>query len=324
MIDVRSPGEYAYGHMPGAINIPLFSDEERAKVGTLYKKTGKEAAIALGLEFVDPKKEDFLKEALCYSDSSEFLVHCWRGGMRSAGMAKHFNENGLKAHTLSNGYKAYRHAVLDSFNTKLKIFVLGGETGSGKTEILSHLKKMGEQVIDLEGLAHHKGSSFGALGEKPQPSTEQFENNLFELWSKVDPGRRVWLEDESHTIGSVYLADSIWQQMKAAPIIRVHVSKEQRIERLVKDYGNFDRQLLAEAIHRITRRLGPQHAKEALTQLELGNLATVADITLTYYDKAYNHNHEKRSFENIHFVDCDTADAEANAEKVMSFVITHL
>ena len=276
--------------------------------------------MRLGREIVDPKISALFEMAKNAVQDNEVLVHCWRGGMRSANVAAYLREKGIKAYTLKNGYKAYRNYSRSFFEQPLQLLILGGETGSGKTEILKYLKERGEQVIDMEALANHKGSSFGALGELPQPTSEQFENDLFEKWSVVSPKKRCWLEDESHTIGKVYVSEVVWRQMKAAPIIRVVVPKEERVQRLIRDYGQFPKDEIAAAIERITRRLGPQHAKAALEHVALGNTAEVARITLTYYDKAYDHNHQKKNYRNVHFVECSTADARKNADLVLQFV----
>ena len=343
IIDVRSPGEFEQGHIPDAYNIPLFDDEERAKVGTTYKQIGREKAIEIGYKIVNPKRKLFLEETEKIISATPLtinhqpltiLIHCWRGGMRSAGFANFLNENGYKTYTLIRGYKAYRNFVLQSFEKNANFIIIGGETGSGKTEILKKIGEAGEPIIDWENLAHHKGSAFGSLGEKPQPTQEQFENNLSYEWIKVTsplsggegPGvrQRIWLEDESRAIGTCQLPNPIWEKMKSAPIIRVRVPKEERIERLMNDYGKFSKEELAHCIMKIEKRLGPQHAKHALEELEKGNLRTVAGITLTYYDKTYDYNHEKRNFKDVFFVECENSDVTTNAKKVLEFANKNL
>jgi tRNA 2-selenouridine synthase len=238
--------------------------------------------------------------------------------MRSERFANFLNEHEYKTHTLVNGYKSYRHSVLESFSEYLDLVLIGGETGSGKTEILKKMEEKGELVIDLEGLAHHKGSAFGSLGENPQPKQEQFENNLAQELSRVRlQGKVVWLEDEARTIGVCHLPNPLWEKMKAAPIVRLNIPKEERIERLVDDYGNYSKEELSGCILKIQKRLGPQHAKRALEELEIGNLRAVADISLTYYDKAYNYNHELRNFKDVFIVECLSSDASVNVVKVL-------
>lgn len=332
VIDVRSPGEFGHGHIPVANNIPLFDNDERTKVGTTYKNVGRQAAIKIGLELVGPKLSSFVKqveEIIAKHRSSSnshpaLLVHCWRGGMRSANFAWLLNLSGIKTFTLRKGYKAYRNFVLKDFERNAKIIILGGTTGSGKTEILKELQKEGEQIIDLEGLAHHKGSSFGAIGQEKQPTQETFENEISEIWNSFDFSKRIWLEDEAKSIGKNFIPEPLWKQMKEAPIVRINVPKEERIKRLVSDYGKFDKKLLEEAIMRITKRLGPQHAKTALQELGKANLATVADIMLVYYDKSYNYNHENRERKNIFQIDVEKDEPSLNAEKAMVFVNKNL
>ena len=289
VVDVRSPGEFAQGHIPGAVNIPLFSNDERAQVGTTYKQVSQEEALLLGLELVGPKMADFVRESKVLAPGKEILVHCWRGGMRSGSFGWLLETAGMKVSTLVGGYKAFRNEVLTGFEKPQHILVLGGKTGSGKTEILHKLRELGEQVIDLEGLAHHKGSSYGAIGQLPQPSSEHFENEIYAQWRKLHPARRVWIEDESHTVGRCLIPDALWTQMRNAPLVVVNMDKRIRIERLVREYACFDLNLLYEATDRIQKRLGGQHHKAAIAALDQKDFATVADITLTYYDKAYQH-----------------------------------
>ncbi len=332
VIDVRSPAEFENGHIPGAHNVPLFDNDERAKVGTAYKQIGRQKAIEIGFELVGPKLKSFISKiqeitSALQTPGSQLptvLVHCWRGGMRSANFAHLLNVYGFKTHTLEKGYKAYRNFVLKSFEKKANIVIVGGETGSGKTEILNKISLKGEQVIDLEKIANHKGSAFGALGEKPQPTQEQFENDLALCLNKLDLSKRTWMEDESHSIGRCYIPNPVWERMKEAPILRVSIPKQERIERLMNDYGSFSKEELGNCIRNIERRLGPQHAKHALEELEKGNLREVADITLTYYDKAYNYNHEKRNMKDVFFIECETADAKQNADKIVLFADTKL
>jgi tRNA 2-selenouridine synthase len=292
VIDVRSPGEFLRGHIPGAHNIPLFNNEERALVGTKYKQVGKEEAVLLGLEIVGPKMASFVREAKAISKNGKVLVHCWRGGMRSGSFAWLLNTSGLQAITLKQGYKAYRRHVLKSFASPYTLIVLGGETGSGKTEILASLKERGEQVIDLEALAHHKGSAFGALGQQPQPGVEEFENILYTELRGMDTNRRIWVEDESKSIGRVFIPPDFWQQMKQAMMFRIALPKEARVERLLKEYGCFSTTDLEASVLRIQKRLGGLATRQCQDALKAGDLKTVAEITLTYYDKAYTHHKE--------------------------------
>lgn len=295
VIDVRSPGEYEHAHIPGAVNIPLFDNEERALVGTKYKNAGKDSAVLLGLDLVGPKLAGFVKGSKKLNpQTKEVLVHCWRGGMRSGSFAWLLQTAGLTPATLEGGYKAYRNTVLSAFAEPRKLVILGGKTGSGKTDMLKELARQGEQIIDLEGLAHHKGSTYGAIGQLPQPATEQFENLIFREWQALDPTRQIWIEDESRNVGSCFIPMPFWQQMRAAPVAFVDVPKAVRVQRLVAEYTGIDHGLLVEATERISKRLGGKITKDALDALIRNDYATVADLTLDYYDKAYLHGLSQR------------------------------
>jgi tRNA 2-selenouridine synthase len=303
IIDVRSPKEFAQGHVPNAINIPIFTNDERAVVGTLYKQKGREEAIIKGLELVGGKLADFVRIAKQATPNKKLLVHCWRGGMRSQSMAWLFDTAGLQASTLEKGYKNYRRYVLSFFEKSFDLLILGGMTGSGKTAILKEIIKQGQLGIDLEGLAHHKGSSFGSIGQEEQPTSEQFENDLqFLLYQLLiqQSWNKIWLEDESSHIGRVYLPKYFWEQMQNSPVICLQVPKNLRIERLVKEYAYCDKSLLEEAIVRIRKRLGFDKASEALKALEQNDFAKIADIALVYYDKAYTHDIARRHHSNIY------------------------
>lgn len=317
VLDVRSPGEFLLGHIPGAINMPLFTNEERADVGTIYKQSGNEMAVIRGLEYVGPKMANFVKEAKKIAPDGRILVHCWRGGMRSRSMAWLFETSGMKTGVLKGGYKSFRKHVLESFTAKYDFRVVGGETGSGKTEILHALAKKGEQIIDLEELAHHRGSSFGSIGQSAQPRPEQFENNLFEALQKVDPSRRIWIEDESRSIGRVFIPSPIWEMKTSAPCYRVRLPFEVRVQRLVKDYGNFPKEVLAEATLRIQKRLGGLATKQAIESLENGDLAETVRITLRYYDKAYDFPQSTRKYQGVTFIECEDGDPEKNADLIL-------
>ncbi len=301
VIDVRSPGEFTQAHMPGAVNIPLFDDAERAKVGTRYKQAGKDHAVLMGLEMVGPKLADFVRQArkLTNVSGGQVLVHCWRGGMRSGSFAWLLQTAGLSPAILTGGYKAYRNVVLSAFTESRNLLILGGKTGSGKTDILHQLAAQGEQIIDLEGLANHKGSSYGAIGQLPQPSSEQFENLIFGEWQKLDRTKRTWLEDESRNVGSCFVPMPLWHQMRAAPVAFVDLPKAVRVERLVREYTGIDHELLIEATERIRKRLGGQITQQALDALAQQDYATVADLTLDYYDKAYLYGLSQRNHANV-------------------------
>lgn len=315
LLDVRSPGEYAQGHIPGAISFPLFSDEERAEVGTVYKQQGSETAMLIGLRIVGPKMEGFVRQARALAPDRRLAVHCWRGGQRSGSMAWLFRQSGFDVVTLDGGYKQYRQHVLAQFEkTDLPILVVGGKTGAGKTKILHALRDLGEQIIDLEGLAHHKGSSFGSIGELPQPTVEQFENDLFAAISCLDRGRHVWVENESRSIGRVYIPDGFWAHMRRSPLFHIEVPLHCRIQNLVTDYVGYSTEELEAAFLRIEKKLGGQHLKAALETLRAGDYAAAAEIALHYYDKTYRYGLENTSATAVYMLTFDHGDPRLIAQ----------
>lgn len=318
VIDVRSPGEFARGHLPGARNLPLFSDAERALVGTCYKQRGRDAAVLEGLRIVGPRMAHLVEEARAIAPHGRVRVHCWRGGERSGSVAWLLDKAGFaQAHTLKGGYKAFRAYVLRSFNGPWPLRVIGGFTGSGKTAVLRQLQAAGEQVVDLEALARHKGSSFGMLGQEPQPTTEQFENLLWSALTALDPQRPVWVEDESVMIGRVKLPDDLFGAMQHAPLLFLQVPPTERVERLVMEYGGFPKEELEQALVRIRKRVGPQHCKAALEALAAGDLHTVARIALTYYDKAYARSVAGRDPLYVKEVPCTSGDLAALTQRLI-------
>jgi tRNA 2-selenouridine synthase len=237
--------------------------------------------------------------------------------MRSGSMAWLFDTMGYEVYTLKSGYKAYRNLVIEALGTQGKYIIIGGRTGSGKTELLHQLRARGEQILDLEGLAHHKGSSFGALGELPQPSSEQFENDLHLEMSKLDLSRTIWLEDESKNIGKCSITNDLWANMVKSPLIVIDIPLEVRVKRLVKDYGEMPAEGLEDAIRRIERRLGNEAMKDALRNLEERNFAEVARISLRYYDKAYDHSLAIKETKDITFLSFETDDMKIIAKRLM-------
>ena len=300
LIDVRSPGEFQKGRIAGAVNIPLFSNEERAHVGTIYVNQSREKAIEKGYNYVNPKLDFFIEASKKVAPGLKVAVHCWRGGMRSRAFAEHLVSNGFKeVYVIKGGYKAFRRHVHDTFQKKTELCILGGYTGSGKTEILKYLKESGNQVVDLEAIAHHKGSVFGGIGLVPQPTTEQFENNLFLEWKNLNFSRPVWLEDESQRIGMVNIPGELYQQMKESKVFFVDIPKNERARHLVEEYAQEDRAQLAGAIKRISKRLGGQKTSKALEYLESGNFYETALLLLDYYDKYYLRSVKKRKPEQV-------------------------
>lgn len=324
ILDVRTPAEFEAGHIPGACNLPLFSNEERAVVGTLYKREGRQPAILKGLELVGPKMKELVKDAGKIGRGGIFLMHCWRGGMRSGSVAWLLEMYGYKVYTLRGGYKAWRRFALGKFNEPRKIMILGGRTGAGKTLVLHALEKKGEQVLDLEKIANHKGSSFGALGEQKQPSQEQFENEIAFRLLYLDREKPLWIEDESRTVGSKVIPVGLWIQMRSAKVMYVDLPFAERAGYLTESYGKHDKEELKIAIGRISKRLGGFQAKEAVEAIDNNDLRKACEISLAYYDKAYDHGLAQRDASTIQRVSFDKLDAEYIAETFITLLISRM
>ena len=324
IIDVRSEGEYNHAHIPNAYSLPLFNNEERKIVGTIYKQKSREEAIKKGLEIFGPKMKEMIDfaEGIIPKDNPNnktVIVHCWRGGMRSAGIAWLFDLYGFKVYTLIGGYKAFRNWVLGVFKIKFNFTILGGYTGSGKTIILQELRRLNEPIVDLEGIAGHKGSAFGRIGLPMQPSTELFENKLaIELVqiSALYPNKPIWIEDESQRIGNVSIPHQLWETIRSSRINFVNISFEERLNYLVDTYGKLDKIELEEAIKRIQKKLGGLEMKTAIEYLKNNDMHGCFSILLKYYDKLY-----KKSLENreqlktlLQNFDLEIVDAKQNAE----------
>ncbi len=348
VLDVRSPGEYKHAHIPGAFSLPLFTDDERKIVGTAYKQESREQAIKIGLDFWGVKMKRMVEEAEGLigkrqqainnaSDNKELLsiancilLHCWRGGMRSAGVAWLLDLYGFKVYTLAGGYKKYRNYVLDTFKLPFQFKILGGYTGSGKTELLKTLKEKGEAIIDLEGLANHKGSAFGNIGMPEQPGQEMFENILateLRYQSAVSGSQSatapiancelptancIWFEDESQRIGQVNIPPDIWKKMRQSLLYFLDIPFEERLKHIVQEYGQLDPEKVTDAITRISQKLGHLNAKTAILLLNEGKITESFDILLKYYDKHYFKSLHNREGINslLHTLKCKTTGSE--------------
>jgi tRNA 2-selenouridine synthase len=318
IVDVRSQGEFGEGHIREAINIPILNNEERVAVGTDYKQKGQQEAIKTGFRLVGPRLLDIINETQQVANGSEILVHCWRGGMRSSNFCQFVGMTGIKSHQLKGGYKAYRHVALESFKKPLQIILLTGCTGSGKSEVLRALKANGEQILDLEDLAHHKGSAFGHLLMPQQPTTEQFQNELFEEIIKLDLSKRIWVEDESLAIGKIFLPNDFWISMMQSPLVQMDVSKEVRVQRLVSEYGPADREEFLTIMGKIVKKLGGRHYNAAKEKLLQGDITSTIDILLAYYDKAYLNSIAKRKDKLVANVSWNGADSDGFAKAILN------
>jgi len=317
VVDVRSPSEYERGHIPGAVNIPLFNNKERETVGTKYKKEGRRKAILKGIELTGPSMHLKLNDAARIAQEGMILLYCWRGGMRSEAMAWLFSLGDIPVEVLEGGYKSYRNHILTKLSEKRKIIVLGGMTGSSKTHILRHLKELDHQVVDLEGLANHKGSAFGALGQPPQPTSEYFANLLFNECGKLKVELPVWLEDESRNIGTVFMPDQFYNNLNDSPEIVLLMDISTRMPRLIEEYSAYPPDMIKESIMRISKRLGSDNTKEAIRAVDSRNFARAIEITLKYYDKAYMFGINRKRSKSLIYIETNTDNIEINSRKVL-------
>ncbi len=285
--DVRSPQEFLHARLPGAISLPLFTNEERALVGTAYKKQGKEAAIRLGVKLVGPKLSAMLDKADGYGKSAR--VYCWRGGMRSGFIRYFLDFAGISTVQLKGGYKAYRRLCLSVLRKPYRLFVLGGFTGCGKTEVLQALAKQQTQTVDLEALACHRGSVYGELLDSSQPSIEQFENELAYTLYRFNQEVPVWVEDESRLIGRCQIPTPFFDAMRQATLVVMNSSLDLRIHRILDLYSKFSKEQLMLATQKLAKRLGGQNTKLVLSYIEQGSLVDAIVLLLEYYDKAYEY-----------------------------------
>lgn len=313
LVDVRSPSEFYSGHIPGAVNIPLFSDREREAIGILYKYQGRSVAIQKGFEIVAAKYSQLILEAKTKARHDTLCLYCWRGGMRSGALGWLFEKQQHKVFLLQGGYKSWRSLLRSYFSKNLNLKVLGGMTGSGKTEILEEMKLKGYQVINLESIAHHKGSAFGRLGEMKQPTNEQFENDLLNEFLSFDPKNPIWIEDESRSIGRVFIPPELYSQMQEAPLFLLDIPIEKRLWRLISGYSMYNPEDLLACFQKIEKKIGGQHLKKATDYLNQGNFMEAARIALTYYDKTYNFGLMKKDSDKITRISSNSGTAIENA-----------
>ncbi|MBZ4192007.1 tRNA 2-selenouridine(34) synthase MnmH [Niabella beijingensis] len=319
LVDVRTPAEFEQGHVPGAFNVPLFSNEERVQVGTTYKQISREEAILLGFELTGPKWAGFIRECLRLAPQKHIAVHCWRGGMRSGAMAWALSLYGFKADTITGGYKAFRRWTHHRFESAYDLRIMGGMTGSGKTRLLQYMQGKGQQAIDLEALAQHQGSSYGTLNKLIQPTQEQFENQLAWQLKDMSADAPLWLEDECQKIGKRSIPAPLWHQMRHAPLIDLQVPLEQRVNTLLRDYGSLDPDFLVEGTERIRKRLGPLQTRQAVAAIREARMTDFIRIVLVYYDKAYRKGLALRPPDKIRTLEISGADPETDFQRLALF-----
>ena len=296
IIDVRTPAEFAEATIPGAVNIPIFSNEERIEVGTVFKQQGKRDARKLGVKLVAPKIPLLMDQVEEYRQShpGPVIVFCWRGGMRSLAMTSFMNLAGIPARQLLGGHKGFRRKVLDYFEQQQwpPVFVLRGLTGVGKTRVLQQLGEMGYPVVDLEGLANHRGSAFGALGLKPQPSQKKFDTLLWQRLEQLRDKPYLVTEGESLHIGRVMVSKPFHQAMQTQTSLWITASLEVRTQIILEDYPALDqlREQFKKPINALKERLGGTVIAEFLELLDAGEWdKLVRELMVRYYDPLYLH-----------------------------------
>lgn len=315
VIDVRSPGEFAEDHVPGAVNLPVLSDAERAEVGTIYVQESRFRARRVGAAHVARNIARHLDTALAdKAGGFKPLVYCWRGGMRSNAMATILSQVGWRTTVLAGGYRTYRrHVTARLYDGTLphRFVLLDGQTGAGKTAVLTRLGEMGAQTLDLEGLAAHRGSLFGALAGRPQPSQKLFESRLLGILDALDPARPVIAEAESSKIGERMIPPALWTRLAEAPRIELAVPAETRARYLVEAYSELaaDRAALEAAFERLPARPSRERLAGWRALADAGDFAGVALALLgLHYDPAYNRARRKHGRPTLGAIALDPTD----------------
>ncbi|SHH91353.1 tRNA 2-selenouridine(34) synthase MnmH [Desulfosporosinus lacus] len=300
LIDVRSEGEFEEATIPGALNLPLFNNQERAEIGTTYTQTSQSLARELGLSIISPKLPDLVNKVGELAKKGPLVLFCWRGGMRSKSLATVAELMGIPIYRLQGGYKAYRNQVVEFFQEKLpfQVVVLRGNTGVGKTELLGHLRAKGYPAIDLEKLANNRGSVFGAMGLGNPPSQKKFEGLLYEELATLSEFPYIIVECESKRIGRVTLPACLYTAMQEGIQILHYDSLGNRVQRLIKEYTSVPNALeeIGTALERLIKTLGHAKVHELRTFLEANNLEKFTELLLVeYYDKLYAYPNEPSS-----------------------------
>ncbi|MEX0694445.1 MAG: tRNA 2-selenouridine(34) synthase MnmH [Rhodospirillales bacterium] len=328
IIDVRSPLEFAEDHIPGAVNLPVLSNEERVIIGTIYKQQSPFLARKKGAVFVARNIAEHVENTLCDLPTSFTpLIHCWRGGQRSRAFARICSEIGWKSYILNGGYKQYRRTVVQELEARprsLSYIVVAGRTGSAKTDILTSLAEKGAQVLDLEDLAAHRGSLLGGLQDRPQPGQRLFESRLNDALQSFDPAQPVYLESESSRIGQIQLPKDLWKEIIAAPQVVITAPCEARAQYLMTVYRHLteDTRDLNKLVAGMVYRYGKKQTESWQALIDAGDWHNLAvELLETHYDPAYDRSmkrHQQNVQGEILQADCTQDSVEQTAHEILA------
>lgn len=294
IIDVRTPAEFALDHIPGAVNFPVLSNEERVRVGTIYKQVSPFEAKKIGAALISQNIARHLQEHLLDKPKDWCpLIYCWRGGQRSGAMQVIFRQIGWNADRIEGGYKAFRHQVMvntEELAKRFRMLIICGATGSAKTRILQQIEAQGGQILDLETLASHKGSVLGNLPDEPQPSQKGFETRVWKRLTELDPTRPVFVEAESRKVGNLHVPEPVIAAMRASPCLDVRASMDARVDFLLRDYpyAQQDNAWLLPRLWKLKERQGTsviEHWQELVEQAQWRTL--VRELLELHYDPLY-------------------------------------
>lgn len=317
LVDARSENEFQQSNIPGSVNLPILTNEERIKVGTLYKEEGALKATIKGFELVGPRFYQIQESAIKNFPNKKVLVYCWRGGMRSQILSWLLRMIGFQVYRLKGGYKAYRSFTFQLVRTDWNLIVLGGKTGVGKTRLLNALAAHGEQILDLEAIANHRGSAFGGIGQKPQPSVEHFENLMAEELRHKDPDQALWLENESQRIGKIVINAKFFECMERAPLLDIKKSHQERIDLIIEEYSTLPKEELIAAVTRLKKKLGGLRTTQAIEDIINDHHESWISNMLIYYDKSYQFDLEKHNPKMTQSVDLEGLSIEESCQLLL-------
>ena len=329
IIDVRSPAEFALDHIPGAINLPVLSNEERIEIGTLYKQVSPFAAKKLGAAYVSRNIANHLEHALLdFPREWRPLIYCWRGGERSGAFTHILNRIGWKAMQLQSGYQGFRRVVIDGLDRAAKDFsfqVIAGMTGSGKTRILQEIGLLGQQILDLEGLAIHRGSVLGNEPNIEQPSQKGFETQLWNALNKLDPSKIVFVESESKKVGGLHIPDPLMERIRAGQCIELRSNTATRVSWLLREYHHFlsNPESFKQKLGLLTSRYGKVQIAQWHEAIDAGNFdSLVEELLVMHYDPSYQSSIVRNfpSYREDHYVQLENDSDEAFAKTAKDLI----